>query len=69
VGGIYRGESEATRRLLGFAAECGAPIVTTCLLCRDNVRSAARRRGQSTPVLFWPEFFRAGPPIGKGTSP
>ena len=69
VGGVYRGESEATRRLLGFAAECGAPIVTTCLLCRDNVRSAARRRGQATPVLFWPEFFRAGPPIDKGTSP
>ena len=62
LGGTYRGESAGTKRLLDFAAERGAPVVTTCLLCRDNLRSAARRRHLSVRVHFWPEFFRAAAP-------
>ena len=49
----------AARRLLEFAAERRAPIVTPCVLCRDNVRSAARQLRLDVPVYFWPEFFRA----------
>ena len=37
------------------------PVVTTCVLCRDNLRSAARELKLDVPVHFWPEFFRAGP--------
>ena len=33
-----------------------------CLLCRDNVRSAVRKHGGTTPVYFWPEFFQAAGP-------
>jgi Fe-S oxidoreductase len=57
LGGMYRGPTEAVRKLIAFAEEAGAPIVTPCLLCRDNVHSAARR--QSVSVYFWPEFFQA----------
>ena len=39
-----------------------APVVTTCLLCRDNLRSAARRRGLPVKIHFWPEFFSAAGP-------
>jgi hypothetical protein len=59
---MYRGETEATRRLLDYAAERFAPVVTTCLLCRDNLRSAARRRRLSVQIHFWPEFFSAAGP-------
>jgi Fe-S oxidoreductase len=62
LGGMYRGETEATRRLLDYAAERFAPVVTTCLLCRDNLRSAARRRRLSVQIHFWPEFFSAAGP-------
>ena len=58
LGGMYRTETRATRRLLDYAASRSAPVVTTCLLCRDNLRSAARR-GPSVPIYFWPEFFGA----------
>ena len=61
LGGMYRGETAATRRLLDYAAERFAPVVTTCLLCRDNLRSAARRRRLPIKVHYWPEFFSAGP--------
>jgi len=61
LGGMYRGESEGARRLLDFAVEKQAPVVTTCLLCRDNLRSAARRRHLPVQIHFWPEFFSAGP--------
>ena len=47
--------------LLEFAAEQGAPVVTPCVLCRDNLRSAARELKLDVPVHFWPEFFRAAP--------
>jgi hypothetical protein len=47
--------------LLRFAAERRAPIVTPCLLCRDNVGSAARQARTGVEVHFWPEFFRAVP--------
>jgi ferredoxin len=57
VGSMFRGETEGARRLLGFASERRAPIVTTCLLCRDNMRSAARRNRLSVDVHLWPEFF------------
>lgn len=57
VGSMFRGETEGARRLLGFAAERRAPIVTTCLLCRDNMRSAARRNRLSVDVHLWPDFF------------
>ncbi len=62
LGGMYRGETEATRRLLDYAAERFAPVVTTCLLCRDNLRSAARRRRLAVQIHFWPEFFSAAGP-------
>ena len=62
LGGMYRGETEATRRLLDYAAERFAPVVTTCLLCRDNLRSAARRRRLPVQIHFWPEFFSAAGP-------
>jgi Fe-S oxidoreductase len=61
LGGVYRGPSEEVLRLLEFAAAEGAPIVTPCLLCRDNVRGAARRRHPRVEAYFWPEFFRAAP--------
>jgi Fe-S oxidoreductase len=64
LGGMYRQETHATRRLLDYAAAREAPVVTTCLLCRDNLRSAARRRGPSVPIYFWPEFFDAAEPAG-----
>ena len=61
LGGVYRGPSEEVGALLDFAAAEQAPIVTPCLLCRDNVRSAARRRRAGVAAYFWPEFFRAAP--------
>jgi Fe-S oxidoreductase len=59
LGGMYRGSTEAVRKLVAFAREQGAPIVTPCLLCRDNVHSAARKQG--VRVYYWPEFFQADP--------
>ena len=59
LGGMYRGETQAARRLLDYAAERDAAVVTTCLLCRDNLRSVARRRRLPVQIQFWPEFFRA----------
>ena len=59
LGGMYRGATKGSKRLLEFAARRGAPIVTPCVLCRDNVRSAARQLRLNVPVHFWPEFFRA----------
>jgi Fe-S oxidoreductase len=61
LGGMFRGESTGSRRLVEFAAAHRAPIVTTCLLCRDNIRSSARRNGRAVEVHFWPEFFTAAP--------
>jgi ferredoxin len=61
LGGIYRGATKSSARLLEFAAQQHAPIVTTCVLCRDNLRSAARELKLGVPVHFWPEFFRAVP--------
>lgn len=61
LGSMYRGETSATRRLLDFTQEQRAPIVTTCLLCRDNLRSAAHKRRMPVQVHFWPEFFQAAP--------
>jgi len=48
--------------LIDFAAENEAPIVTPCLLCRDNVRSAVRSAKKKVHVYFWPEFFQAAAP-------
>ncbi len=59
LGGVYRGPSAEVAALVAFAAAEDAPIVTPCLLCRDNVRSAAQRRGARLEAYFWPEFFRA----------
>ena len=59
LGGMYRGATKASARLLEFALESGVPVVTTCVLCRDNLRSAARELKLDVPVHFWPEFFRA----------
>jgi heterodisulfide reductase subunit C len=60
LGGMYRGATKASAMLLEFAAEKRAPVVTPCVLCRDNLRSAARELKIDVPVHFWPEFFRAG---------
>jgi len=59
LGGMYRGATKASARLLEFAAEQHAPVVATCVLCRDNLRSAARELKLDVPVHFWPEYFRA----------
>lgn len=61
LGGMYRGATKSSARLLEFAASSGAPVVTTCVLCRDNLRSAARELRIAAPVRLWPEFFRAAP--------
>jgi hypothetical protein len=61
LGGMYRGATKSSARLLEFAAREQAPVVTTCALCRDNLRSAARELKIDVPVHFWPEFFRAVP--------
>jgi len=57
LGGMFRGATAATTRLLDFAATAQAPLVTTCLLCRDNLRSGARLGRLPVDVYFWPEFF------------
>ncbi len=62
LGGMYRSETKATRRLLDYAVARSAPVVTTCLLCRDNLRSAAHRRRLPVQIHFWPEFFSAAGP-------
>jgi hypothetical protein len=59
LGGMYRGATKASAMLLEFAVERGAPVVTPCVLCRDNLRSAARELKLDVSVHFWPEFFRA----------
>jgi Fe-S oxidoreductase len=59
LGGMYRGATRGSERLLRYAAGQQAPIVTPCVLCRDNVRSAARQLKLDVPVHFWPEFFEA----------
>jgi len=59
LGGMYRGATRGSARLLRFAAGQGAPVVTPCVLCRDNLRSAARQLKLRVPVYFWPEFFTA----------
>ena len=59
LGGMYRGATKASARLLEFAAAKHAPVVTTCVLCRDNLRAAARELKLDVPVHFWPEYFRA----------
>ncbi|HEY5169538.1 MAG TPA: heterodisulfide reductase-related iron-sulfur binding cluster, partial [Thermoleophilia bacterium] len=59
LGGMYRGATKASARLLEYASRQQAPVVTTCVLCRDNLRSAARELKLDVPVHFWPEFFRA----------
>jgi Fe-S oxidoreductase len=61
LGGVYRGPSQGVAELIRFAAAREAPIVTPCLLCRDNVGSAARQSHSGVEVHFWPEFFRAVP--------
>jgi hypothetical protein len=61
LGGLFRGATIPTSRLIAFAAERGAPIVCSCLLCRDNLRSAVRLARARVPVLFWSEFFRPAP--------
>ncbi len=61
LGGMYRGATKASGMLLEFAAGRHAPVVTSCVLCRDNLRSAARELKLDVPVHFWPEFFRAAP--------
>jgi Fe-S oxidoreductase len=61
LGGMYRGATKAGARLLDFAARYHTPVVTTCVLCRDNLRSAARELKTEVPVHLWPEFFRAVP--------
>jgi len=59
LGGMYRGATKGSARLLSFAAGQRAPVVTPCVLCRDNLRSAARQLKLDVTVHFWPEFFRA----------
>ena len=61
LGGTFRGATKASAMLLGFAAAQGAPVVSSCSLCCDNMRSAAREFKSDVAVHFWPEFFRAAP--------
>ncbi len=69
LGGMYRGATKSSARLMEFAARRQAPVVTTCLLCRDNLRSAARELRLRVPVLLWPEFFRAASTTGPSGPP
>ncbi len=69
LGGMFRGQTTGTRRLLDFAAAAQAPIVTTCLLCRDNLRSGARLSRLPVSVYYWPEFFSAAKPAAPSPSP
>ncbi len=69
LGGMYRGATKSSARLLEFAALQEAPVVTTCVLCRDNLRSAARELKLGVPVHFWPEYFRAVPAAKPTTVP
>jgi heterodisulfide reductase subunit C len=62
LGGMFRGATEAVGKLVAFAVAKDAPIVTPCLLCRDNVRSAMRGAKKKVHVYFWPEFFQAAKP-------
>jgi heterodisulfide reductase subunit C len=62
LGAMFRGPTEAVLNLIDFAAANEAPIVTPCLLCRDNVRSAVRSAKKKAHVYFWPEFFQAAKP-------
>ncbi len=62
LGAMFRGPTEAVGNLIAFAAENEAPIVTPCLLCRDNVRSAVRGAKAKVHVYYWPEFFQAAAP-------
>ena len=57
LGSIYRRDTRAAIQLLDFAAERQVPVVTTCLLCRDNLLSAARRLHSPVRVYFWPHYF------------
>jgi hypothetical protein len=66
---MYRGATKSSARLMEFAARRRAPVVTTCLLCRDNLRSAARELRLRVPVLLWPEFFRAASTTGLSGPP
>jgi ferredoxin len=61
LGGVYRGPTRGVTELIEFAALRRAPIVTPCLLCRDNVSAAARQARTGVEVHFWPEFFRSVP--------
>jgi len=61
LGSMFRGPTEAVLNLIDFAAANEAPIVTPCLLCRDNARSAVRSAKKKVHVYFWPEFFQAAP--------
>jgi Fe-S oxidoreductase len=67
LGGMYRGATKGSARLLEFAARQHAPVVTTCVLCRDNLRSAARELKLDVLIHFWPEFFRAVPDTPRST--
>jgi ferredoxin len=68
LGGVYRRPSAGVVELIRFASERRAPIVTPCLLCRDNVGSAARQARSGVEVHFWPEFFRAVPTCASGAA-
>ena len=61
LGGMYRGATKSSAWLLEFAQEQDAPVVTTCVLCRDNLRSATRELKLDVPVHLWPEYFKAVP--------
>jgi hypothetical protein len=68
LGGLFRGVTAGTGRLLEFAAAAKAPIVATCLLCRDNLRSGARLRRLPVDVYYWSEFFSAAAPRSAGAA-
>lgn len=61
LGGAFRGATKASAMLLEFAVGQDAPVVSTCSLCCDNLRAAARELRRPVAVMFWPEFFRAAP--------
>ncbi len=61
LGGTFRGATKSSAMLIDFAAAQGAPVVSSCSLCCDNLRSAARELKRDIAVHFWPEFFRAAP--------
>ena len=66
LGGMYRGATEAVHEAPRLRQRARTrPSSPPCLLCRDNVRSAARKAGATSPSTSGPSSSRRPrPPLG-----